>query len=571
MTTLHDGAAEYAADALNGFVAAHSRHVRAVRGGVVRASSTPTGQVAVVLGGGSGHYPAFAGWVGPGMAHGAACGNVFASPSAAQVCSVARAAGGSGVVLGFGNYAGDVLHFGQAAEQLRAEGIDTRVLAVVDDVASAPAEQAALRRGIAGDLLVFKLLGAAAERGMGLDDVERVGRRAVEATRSLGAAFSGCTLPGAAEPLFEVPPGRMALGLGVHGEPGLSEHPLGSAAEVADQLVDGVLGELASVRGGRVAVLLNGMGGVGGEELFVVYGRIARRLADAGLEPVEPVVGTQMSSLGMSGLSLSVTALDDELAELWTDPVETPALRRGGFPARPARTDDLDDTGAPPVVAGSADSRRAAAHVVAAFEIARDVLAEHEQRLGRLDAVAGDGDHGLGMRRGSLAAAEAAESARAAGAGAGTVLARAAAAWSESAGGTSGALWGGAISALGAELGDQEPVTGTLLGAAVGRAVDAIVRLGGAIPGDKTMVDAAVPFADVVAAAGETPGRALARAAESATAAAAATADVPARRGRSRTHGDRSLGTPDPGATSFALVVTALAALHPLNTSGGTR
>ncbi|MCX2730724.1 dihydroxyacetone kinase family protein [Saccharopolyspora sp. NFXS83] len=571
MTTLHDGAAGYAADALSGFVAAHPRDVRAVRGGVVRASSTPPGQVAVVIGGGSGHHPAFAGWVGPGMAHGAACGNVFASPSAAQVCSVARAAGGSGVLLGFGNYAGDVLHFGLAAEQLRAEGIDARVLAVVDDVASAPPEQAGLRRGIAGDLLVFKLVGAAAERGMGLDDVERIGRRAVEVTRSLGVAFSGCTLPGAAAPLFEVPPGRMALGLGVHGEPGLSEHPLGSATEVADRLVDGVLAEPAAVRGGRVAVLLNGMGGIGGEELFVVYGRIARRLAGAGLEPVDPVVGAQMSSLGMSGLSLSVTPLDDELAELWADPVDTPAWRRGGFPARPARTDDLGDTGAPPVAAGSAESHRDAALVVTAFEIARDVLAEHEERLGRLDAVAGDGDHGLGMRRGSLAAAEAAETARAAGAGAGTVLARAAAAWSESAGGTSGALWGGAISAFGSTLGDQDAVTGPLLGTAIGRAVDAVARLGGAAPGDKTMVDAAAPFAELVARAGAAPAEALVRAAEAATTAAAATADIPARRGRARTHGDRSLGTPDPGATSFALVVTALTATLNTTPPGGIR
>src|SRR5690606_26345050 len=220
-----------------------------------------------------------AGWVGPGMAHGAVCGNVFASPSASQVRSVARAAdNGGGVLLGFGNYAGDVLQFGQAAERLRADGMDVRVVTVTDDVASGPATDPSVRRGIAGDLLVFKVAGAAAARGDDLDAVEAVTRRANARTRSLGVAFGGCTLPGSERPRSAVAAGAVALGLGIHGEPGISVAPLGSADEVADQLVDGLLAE-EPARGehgydGRVAVLLNGLGSTKYEELFVVYRRV---------------------------------------------------------------------------------------------------------------------------------------------------------------------------------------------------------------------------------------------------------------------------------------------------------
>ena len=242
MTHLVNDPQTFAADVLAGFTAAHPGRVRQVLGGVVRAAATPPGEVAVVLGGGSGHYPAFAGWVGAGMAHGAVCGNFFASPSADHVASVARAAdGGGGVLLGFGNYAGDVLQFGQAAEDLRAEGVDVRIVTVTDDIASAADPEQ--RRGIAGDLMVFKIAGAAAAAGADLDEVERIARHANARTRTIGVALSGCALPGQDHPLFTVAPGSIALGLGIHGEPGLSTQPLGSATDVADDLVRRVLAE----------------------------------------------------------------------------------------------------------------------------------------------------------------------------------------------------------------------------------------------------------------------------------------------------------------------------------------
>ncbi|MEY9999503.1 dihydroxyacetone kinase [Sinorhizobium fredii] len=244
MTTIFDAPEDFATTALAGFAAIYARNVRLVKGGVVRSTKVPKGKVAVVIGGGSGHYPAFAGYVGPGLADAAVAGDVFASPSTAAVARVCRHADqGGGVLLGFGNYAGDVLNFGVAAERLRAEGIDVRVLPVTDDVASASVETPAKRRGIAGDLVVFKIAGAAAEAGKSLDEVERLARLANDRTVSFGVAFGGCTLPGAAGPLFTVQKGQMALGLGIHGEPGINEEKISSASDLAKLLTGKLIAE----------------------------------------------------------------------------------------------------------------------------------------------------------------------------------------------------------------------------------------------------------------------------------------------------------------------------------------
>lgn len=569
MTKLVNAANDFADEALAGFVAAHGQYAQKVHGGVVRSTQSPAGEVALVLGGGGGHYPAFAGWVGPGMGHGASCGHVFASPSASQVYSVARAAdNGGGVVLGYGNYSGDVLHFGQAAERLRADGIDVRCVATCDDIASAAPEKRDERRGIAGNLVVFKIAGAAAEAGLDLDGVERVARAANAATRTLGVAFAGCTLPGAGQPLFTVAAGAMATGLGIHGEPGIGESELGSANDVADLLVDGLLAEeLARSAGGyqgRVAVVLNGLGSTTFEELFVVHGRVAQRLRDADCTVVEPEVGPQVTSLDMAGLSLTLTFLDDELERFWVAPADTPAFRRGAIPARPARTEALAEDEAPPIADADPESQALAATLVDALRAAAAAAAEHESELGDLDAVAGDGDHGQSMAAGSSGALREAEKVLRDGAGAQTLLARAGEAWAESAGGTAGAMWGAALGAAGATLSDTAGATPADLVAAVESAAKAVVDLGGAAPGDKTIIDALHPFEDVLRSTfdgGAAIGEAWQEAATAASAAAAATADIAAQRGRAQKHGDRSLGHPDPGATSFALLMTAVTPL----------
>ncbi|GHH91939.1 dihydroxyacetone kinase family protein [Streptomyces capillispiralis] len=572
MTRLFNDPAAFADEALEGFTAAHRRWVRSVTGGVVRAAGTPRGQVAVVIGGGSGHYPAFSGLVGRGLAHGAAVGNVFASPSARQIRSVARAAhAGAGVLLMYGNYAGDVLHFGQAAERLAGEGVDVRTFAVTDDISSAGPADTAQRRGIAGDLPVFKAAAAAAEEGLPLDEVLAVAAHANARTRSFGIAFSGCTLPGAGEPLFTVPEGRMAVGLGIHGEPGIGEEAVPTADEAARLLVGTLLKELpdgvSTPEGARAAVVLNGLGSVKYEELFVVYRTVAALLAEAGVEIVDPEVGELVTSFDMAGVSLTLTWLDDRLERLWRAPADTPAHRKGALGAdeTPTRTgaadDDSDDT---PVPAASAASREAAATVLTALRAVADTVDRHAEELGRIDAVAGDGDHGIGMRRGSTAARRAAADALALGAGAGTLLTRAADAWADRAGGTSGALWGTVLRALGTALGDDDAPTAARVAAGVTEASAGVRRLGGAEVGDKTMVDVLVPFADTLAAA-VTDGTPLTdawdRAAHAAETAAAATAGLLPRKGRARPHAEKSLGTPDAGAHSLALITRAVHAV----------
>jgi dihydroxyacetone kinase len=241
---------------LEGFLSAYGRYVERVPGasGVMRAGAPREGKVSVIIGGGSGHYPAFCGVVGVGLADGAVMGDIFASPSTEQAYRVGKALdGGAGILFSYGNYAGDVLNFNAAEERLRAEGIDCRTVLVTDDIASAEAGDEGRRRGIAGDLPVFKAAAAAGDRGASLDDVERIALKANARTRSFGVAFAGCTLPGKSEPMFTVEPGRMELGLGIHGEPGIRSVARMSAQELAQTLVKPLLAERPEAADGRAA------------------------------------------------------------------------------------------------------------------------------------------------------------------------------------------------------------------------------------------------------------------------------------------------------------------------------
>ncbi|KRE80667.1 dihydroxyacetone kinase family protein [Arthrobacter sp. Soil762] len=565
MTQIFDNPADFADEALDGFVAANRAYVARVDGGVVRSTEVPAGQVALVVGGGSGHYPAFAGLVGPGLATASACGNMFASPAAGQIYRVAKEANaGGGVLLSYGNYAGDVLHFGQAQLRLNAEGIETRTVTVTDDIASAPLDQIGKRRGIAGDLTVFKIAGAAAEAGLSLDEVERLAIKANDRTRSLGVAFDGCTLPGASEPLFHVPAGQMSLGLGIHGEPGISEHPMPTASELAELLVSRLLADTPDHRGSRVVAIVNGLGTVKYDELFLLFGKIEKHLVNAGLTVVEPECGELVTSLDMSGLSLTLLWLDEELEHYWAAPADSPAYRKGNLAPRARR----QLTGPEDAVAGEVEETTAAAAdlgrlAAAVLAQVRDVVVDHEEELGNLDAIAGDGDHGLGMRRGVEAASDAAAQAAASGASVGRVLEAAGEAWSERAGGTSGALWGSAVIASGVALGSRATYTNEDAIAAVAAFVGAVTELGKAEPGDKTMVDALLPFREAFLRefdGGTTLAQALTVAASAARAAAAKTAELRPLKGRARPLAEKSLGHPDPGAVSFGLIAERIAA-----------
>jgi dihydroxyacetone kinase len=225
--------------------------------------------------------------------------------------------------MGYGNYAGDVMNFGLAAQLAEAEGIEVREIQVTDDVASAPKDDAAKRRGIAGDIIVFKCAGAAAERGLPLAEVDRIAHKANAATRSMGVALSACEVPGSGRPTFELPDGEMEIGMGVHGEPGIKRGPLRPADEVARTLVEAIVADIGDRGDGDVALLVNGLGATAYLDQYIVYRGARRALEASGLRVVRSQVGEFITSLEMAGVSVTVTLLDDELLSLLDAPAST--------------------------------------------------------------------------------------------------------------------------------------------------------------------------------------------------------------------------------------------------------
>lgn len=556
MTKLYNDPAEFADDQLEGFLDVYSDRLVGVPGGVISLPPKEP-QVAVIVGGGSGHYPAFAGLVGPGFATGAVVGNIFTSPSAAHVYSVAKAADqGKGVVLTFGNYAGDNMNFGIAAQMLNAEGIDTRIVVVKDDIASAPEFEN--RRGIAGDFTVFKAMGAAAAAGKSLDEVERLGNLANERTRTMGVAFSGCTMPGASEPLFSVAEGQMGVGLGIHGEPGIRDEAQPSAVELATLLTKAVLADAPENPGKRIGVIVNGLGVTKYEELFLLYRTVAPQLREAGYEIVDPEVGELMTSLDMGGVSLTVFWLDEELEELWTADAYACAYRKQKAPlnfiektytAKAATVDAESIVDASPAAAELASKVRDAAHAVA------DLMREQENYLGEIDSFAGDGDHGRGMVRGSDAAVKAIADAPE-NAGPSQLLKLAGRAWAMQAGGTSGVLWGASLEAAANTLTDDaESYSPEQAPVAVKAFADSMVTLGGAKMGDKTLLDSLLPFSKALSDSSAELRIAWAEAAEVAQHSAKETAALSPKKGRARPLAEKSVGHPDPGAVSMGMIL----------------
>ena len=310
---------------LDGFVAAHGELVRLASPRVVARRRAAESKVGFVVGGGSGHEPAFAGYVGHGLADAAACGDIFTSPPP-QVClnAIRAADAGRGVLMSYGNYSGDVLNFGLAAEMAIAEGIDVRQVQVTDDVASASSAEMSGRRGIAGDIYVFKCIGAAAERGASLDEVERVARKANAATRSMGVALSPCEVPGSGRPTFDLPADMMEIGMGVHGEPGVRRGPLETADHIARHLVAAILSDMDMPSGRELALMVNGLGATPYMDQYILYRAARRELEAAGHTIRRSHVGEFITSLEMTGASITVMVLDDELRGLLDDPARSP-------------------------------------------------------------------------------------------------------------------------------------------------------------------------------------------------------------------------------------------------------
>lgn len=295
---------------------------------VARAGGAVAGKVGLVSGGGSGHEPLHAGFVGHGMLDAAVPGAMFTSPTPDQIAPAFTAAdGGAGVLAIVKNYTGDVLNFETAVELAEADDLVVRTVLVNDDVAVEDSLYTAGRRGVAGTVAVEKIAGAAAERGDDLDAVTAVAQRVVANVRTMGVALTACTVPHAGRPSFDLPDDEVEIGIGIHGEPGRHRIPLASADEITGMLVTAVADDLALADGERVLLLVNGMGGTPASELYVVYGQARRLLEARGVEVARSLVGSYVTSLEMQGASVTVLRLDDELTALWDAPVHTAALR----------------------------------------------------------------------------------------------------------------------------------------------------------------------------------------------------------------------------------------------------
>lgn len=318
-------------EALRGALAAHEDLIAPVPGSAraVRAIEGPgPGKVAIVIGGGAGHEPAFWGYVGSGLADAAVVGNIFASPPPDPIIAATRAVqGGAGVLYIYGNFSGDVMNFDMAAEAVEAEGISTRSIVTTDDIASSPAEMRASRRGVAGNIFTFKIAGAAAARRLPLDACEALARHANARTYTMGLALEPCSLPETRRPSFDLDPGEMEIGVGVHGEPGVERRGMENADACADLLLDRILAEMPASRGDEVALLVNSLGSTANFELYIVLRRVRQRLKARGLKVHRSLVGAYYTSLDMVGVSLSLLHLDPELKSLLDDPCRSSALR----------------------------------------------------------------------------------------------------------------------------------------------------------------------------------------------------------------------------------------------------
>ena len=333
MKKLINTADSVVADALAGMAAAHPGALRVDidRRVVYRATPKEEGRVAVVSGGGSGHEPLHAGFVGPGMLDAACAGEIFTSPVPDQIAAATAAVDRrAGVLHIVKNYTGDVMNFEMAAELVAAgSGIEVATVVTADDVAVEDSVHTAGRRGVGVTVIVEKVAGAAAEEGRGLADVAVVARRVRDHGRSMGVALTSCTVPANGGPSFDLPDDEMEIGIGIHGEPGRRRERAATAAGIAERLVEPILAELPAGDGHGVIALLNGMGATPLIELYIMYAEVAGLLESAGIAVERSLVGDYITSLDMAGCSLTLVRADEEILRLWDAPVSTPGLRWG--------------------------------------------------------------------------------------------------------------------------------------------------------------------------------------------------------------------------------------------------
>jgi len=515
-----------------------------------------SGKVAILTGGGAGHEPAHAGYVGKGMLTVAVSGDVFASPSTDAVYAGLKAvAGPAGVLVIVKNYTGDRLNFGLAAEMARTEGIPVEMVIVDDDTALGSAEKTAGRRGIAGTVLVHKIAGAVAETGASLAEVAAAARKAISLVGSMGVALSACTVPAAGKANFELGDEEMELGLGIHGEAGVSRVALESSRQVVETLLDTILRDRQLQSGQSVALLVNNLGATPVMEMGIVAADALASLAARGIRVERAYCGTFLTAIDMAGISLSVMAVDSGLVASLDAPTDAPAWpRNAGAAAGNARVIPRSIAGVEKLVGTGPAVPTAFLDVLAR---SCEAIVAAEPTLTEMDRVVGDGDIGHSLSNGARNVLERIASLH--GQPLDLVLHEIGLTLRRAVGGTSGPLYAAFALAAGQQL-KSGMADAAAFQSAFAAGTEAISRLGGASSGDRTMVDALLPaVAAIEAQQGDIAVRVQAAAA-GARQGAEATAAMQPRRGRSSYIGQRAVGHPDPGAVAVALWLEAAAA-----------
>ena len=334
MKKLMNDPSHFVDESLAGILSTHPKLLKAASDNpraIVRADSPRNGKVAIITGGGYGHLPTFLGYVGQGLCDGVAVGNVFTSPSAESIVSAAKAAdGGAGLLLLFGNYAGDTMNFEMASEILEMEGVPSKIVKASDDIASAPKSEWQSRRGIGGLFLVYKMAGAKAEMGATLDEVSAVAEKACAATATMGIAFTAIQLPGSPKPIFTVGEDEIEIGMGIHGEPGIKTGPMQSSKALAAVLLDRLITDQDLQAGDEVTLLINGLGATSREELYLFENDAQLFLKAKGVSIHESLVGEFTTSLEMAGVSITLMKMDAEFKALLAQPAWSAFIRMNG-------------------------------------------------------------------------------------------------------------------------------------------------------------------------------------------------------------------------------------------------
>lgn len=562
MKKLINEASRVVRDMLEGVVALSPAAVLLAEENVVIRSGLPAGEgrkVAVLSGGGSGHEPAHAGYVGGGMLTAAVAGDVFTSPSTDAVLAGIRAsAGPAGALVIVKNYTGDRLNFGLAAELARAEGIPVEIVVVADDVALKDTVPAERRRGIAGTVLVHKLAGAAAEQGLPLMEVARIARSAAESLSSMGISLGSCTLPSVGKPGFVLGDEEIEVGLGIHGEQGVRRMPIASAEELTSLVLGTIEADGKLKRGDRVALLVNGLGSTPPMELSIVARSAVTFLEQKGVTVERAWAGTFLSALDMPGFSLSVMHVDDASLALIDAPTDAGAWPRGGAVNRNRVLPSSTKVGES-ASSFAAKSTAAGECLRQVVEVVAKALIAAEPQLTELDSITGDGDLGASMTRGGEAVL--ALSGESFGDVADGLMAMGNA-MRKAIGGSSGPFYATGLMRASRHLAGIEQPTAAQMAEAFVAAVEAISNLGGAKPGDRTMVDALHPAAQMFkdkVSEGTTAGEACKAAVEAGVAGAEATKMMKPRLGRASYLGERAVGHPDGGAVAVSIWLKAIA------------